>query len=489
MAVFFAAGLWAGWRQKPLEKPFLADTQVYYYIAEQVADGVPPHVSLIDHKHQLSSLISGYAIRAGRIVGMPDPLAVRVASLTAAALTVSACAWLGAELSGSLLGGVIAGLTMIAFTEFFYEAAMGVRPHSFMACFMTLGLVAFVRRRYVAAAVCATSSFLCWQPAALVGAAFALVASAREDRFRVVPRLAGGAIAAILLYEIYFLMHGALAVQIGQSYRMASELGGYKYAGFFESIAFFSSLGMGGVFRTAWLIPGLLLACTATATVGLLLLPFRALRLCREDPALAAFFLMSILNVGFTFVTHDAHPDMFFVEPLMAVMVALATVRLPAALFRRRQPALRAALTAVVAVWLVWVQQGRVRLISSGAVRLSDQIDLAKQLDVLRDGYGSVWAVGCPHLLGLAHMKNWHPLGLLLDPKVRDYVTREGPRGERYPGSDGRLPGAIIVSRVGVFAWFPELRRHYRRVPNASFDREKVVVWAFTRATLTASLH
>jgi len=357
-----------------------------------------------------------------------------------------------------------------------------------MACFMMLGLTAFVRRRHFTAGVWATSGFLCWQPAALVGAAFAVVGAVPDDRARTVPRLAAGAITAILVYELYFFAHGALGTQIRQSYLMASELGGYKYDAFMESVAFFSQLGLGGAFKTAWLIPAVLLLFTCTAVAGVLLLPVRAWRLCREDPGLAAFILVCITNVGFTFVTHDAHPDMFFVDPLMAVVIALVTVRVPAALFRGRQPALRAAFGAVVAVWLVWLQGGRAHIISSGPVHLTDQIDLAKQLDVLSDGYGSIWAVGCPHLLGLAHMKNWHPLGLLLDAKVRDYVTRDGPKGELYPGSDGRLPGAIITSRVSVFAWFPELRRYYRRIPNASFDRDRTRIWVLNRTSVTASL-
>jgi len=356
-----------------------------------------------------------------------------------------------------------------------------------MACFMTLALTAFARRRPVAAGVWATCSFLCWQPAALVGAAFAVVGAAGDDRRRVVPRLAAGAITAIVAYELYFLWHGALRVQIAQSYLMASELDRYKYAGFAESVAFFSKLGLGGAFKTAWLIPSVLLVVTAAAMAGVLLLPKRALGLCRDAPALAAMLLVCIVNVGFTFLTHDAHPDMFFVEPLMAVALALVTVRFPGALLRGRQPALRAACAVLVVVWLGWLQQGRARLISSGPVHLSDQIDLAKQLDVLSDGYGSIWAVGCPHLLSLAHMRNWHPLGLLLDPKVRDYVTRDGPKGALYPGSDGRLPGAMVMSRVSVFAWFPELRRFYRHVPNASFERDRARVWVLNRSSLAAS--
>src|SRR5262245_35580044 len=68
------------WRYEPLSRPITVDDQVYFYISERAAAGVPPHVSLVDHKHQLTALLSAAAMSAGRPLGIDDVIAARVLS-------------------------------------------------------------------------------------------------------------------------------------------------------------------------------------------------------------------------------------------------------------------------------------------------------------------------------------------------------------------------------------------------------------------------
>ncbi|MFN2377191.1 MAG: hypothetical protein ABR538_11685, partial [Candidatus Binatia bacterium] len=77
------------WRLDALERPLRADNQLYFFMAERAASGVPPHVSHVDSKNQLGVLVTAAAIAGGRAVGADDVVASRVVSIAAAAAAVA----------------------------------------------------------------------------------------------------------------------------------------------------------------------------------------------------------------------------------------------------------------------------------------------------------------------------------------------------------------------------------------------------------------
>ena len=112
-------------RFEPTVRSVQADNQIYFYIAERVAAGVAPHVSLVDHKHQLSALLSGAAISTGRMWGADDVMSSRLLSAVIAVLTVLLIFQLGLSVSGSLVAGLFAAVAFLGFRSLFLEAAIG----------------------------------------------------------------------------------------------------------------------------------------------------------------------------------------------------------------------------------------------------------------------------------------------------------------------------------------------------------------------------
>src|SRR5262245_17270267 len=81
--------------------PIAIDNQTFFYMAERAASGVPPHVSVINHKQALAHLLSAAAIAAGRHFGIDDVYAARTLSIAVGATTVAGTCALALRLIGS----------------------------------------------------------------------------------------------------------------------------------------------------------------------------------------------------------------------------------------------------------------------------------------------------------------------------------------------------------------------------------------------------
>ena len=123
------------WRLDPVDRPLMADNQLYYYMAERAASGVPPHLSHVDSKNQLGVLITALAIRGGRATGVDDVLASRLISIAFAAAAVVLIAELGTLLTGSAAVGHVSALALLA--------ARGIAEHSAAGNNVKIFLLAF----------------------------------------------------------------------------------------------------------------------------------------------------------------------------------------------------------------------------------------------------------------------------------------------------------------------------------------------------------
>ena len=234
------------WVYQPRLAPITLDNQTFFYIAERAASGVPPHLSVVNHKQALSHLLSGAAIYVGRIYGADDVMAGRALSIFACAALVALTAVLGKLLTRSTNVAAFAGLLMLVYMQLLRQAVMGFRPHLYATLFMVAALVAYARNRERTAGACATAAFLCWQPA--VGAAMGIAAASLTDAFprRLLVRLAAGALLVVVPYEAYFIATGALGAQIYQSWTMASYGALDKVPGFWETVRFLLASDMNG---------------------------------------------------------------------------------------------------------------------------------------------------------------------------------------------------------------------------------------------------
>jgi len=483
---FFAAALEICLYQGPTTRAFNQDNQIYFFISERVASGVPPHVSLVDHKNALSSILSGAAIYAGRRLGVDDVLSARVLSMTVAAATVASVWALATELAGTWLAGTAAAFVMLNFVDFFMQGTMGVRPKVFMAFFMVWALLAFVRNRPARAGLWATASFLCWQPALLVLGSIGLASLVARDRIARTARVVAGAALAMLAYEGYFAAYGALGEQLTQSLRMPADLTGYKVDPLLESLGFVVRMGL---WRNdaIWVFPAAFLAALVLAWIGVLVRPTRTWALVRERYGWQAMVIVSTTALAFTLFNHQAYPDMFFLQPLIAVICGAVVGRLaeaigPPPLPRRLVAYAVAGAFGVACSWLVYQ---RVNYFGgdggANAMGLAYQRALSREVVKLRDQYGPVWAIGCPHLLAFQRMENFSQFSLLIDPKVRSYLLSQTGGQPYYPRKDGQLPAVILTARGGERKVIPWLPRYYRRLPRQDFEQTGVRVWIYGR--------
>ncbi len=475
--LFFAAAMYLGWLQKPLTKAFTIDNQIYYFLAERVASNEPPHISLADHKHQLSSILSGAAIALGRLVGVDDVVSVRALSMTVAAGTVASVWLLALRLSGTLLGAHLAGLVMLTYTDFFHQGTMGVRPKVFMAFFLALALLAFTADKRTRSGAYAAFSFLCWQPALLVLGGLGLTTLLERDRWKNAARLTVGAAVAVLAYEAYFVWHGALAEQLYQSYAMPADAGAYKLPEFTKSLRFIIRMGLWRE-DSHFVFPVTFLVGLASCWIHACVRPRATWEFMRSHPGGVGAIAVSHLALAFTMINHQAYPDMFFLQPLIAAVCGVVLGGIAHLAVKLPRQVLPWALGTLCALFILNSAVARTTIFGQRAgLTVQDQKDLAKQVELLADQYGPVWAIGCPHLLAFNHTANHTPYGLLIDRKLTDYILRKAGEEPYMPLKDGRLPGVILVARGGERKIVPWLPYEYFHMPDTAFAKQGIRLW------------
>lgn len=483
------------WRLDVPTRPLAGDARHYFFMAERATAGIPPHVSHVDTKNQLGVLVTSVFLDAGRLAGLDDVVASRVANIAFAAAAVVLAAQLGALLSGTALAGSLAALAMIAARGFLDHAANGNSVKVILAAFALLAHVAIAlggRRARASgepseessggssrgsskeawawqdalAGASGAAAFLCWQPALLVPAAVSVEARfGGGGSWRRAGVVVGAGALVVLAYEAYFLAHGALADQLEQAYVMT--LGSvHEPRRIWGSVLFVASEAT----RSAWPLRTGPLAFAALGT-GLLL---RALRWpsCLRDvrdwrPGTMAFALAGSGAAAFTVYDHQGVPDLFFPDPYFAVSAGLVFAWCAA---RRAWAGAAAGLlmAAMLVVQIVWDEQRReVRRFT-----IDDQRLAASEVARLHREAGSVWVYEAVHLLGLARLDNHVPYGLLYDDvaSVLDLDTYR-------PLKDGRWPEVIVHGRKRPPGARRYLEADYEEMPSRLLGSQSLHVW------------
>ncbi len=478
LAAFFLLGLYANWANLPLERPITIDNQVYYYVAERVASGVPPHISLVDHKHALASMISGAAIAIGRVTGVDDVMAARAVSVLLAALIAPAL-WVAAyELTKNAVVAHLAAAVFLTFGDFFAQAAMGMRPQVFMAAFLAFSFALLARERFAAGGALAVAAFLCWQPALIVWATLLVALALREPPLRAFYRAAAAGIATFLFYEAYFLYHGALGEQLRQSFAMAGDLGGFELPAMAESLRF---VLRGGAWGRGWKValPAMYLAFLGALFVEAYTRPQEMLATARHESLATALALAALLTLAFTLVEHQAYPDRYFIQPFVAlangIVIGWALCRGTSRFVTTDRGRIRLS-GLILVLALVGAATTIVPVTVGRHAGLASQRGLAALTAKLQERYGSLWAIGCPHLLALERKGNYDPIGLVIDKRVRAYAAERGVGGVYRPAG-GAMPAVILTARHGIRQALPWITVEYRKVVDDALNRHGVLVW------------
>src|SRR5919202_380727 len=164
----------------------LRDYSIYLYSGQRMAEGVPPYVSIFDHKGPLSPMIAGLGVMLSKLLDGDDIYTVRAV--------------------------FFAALTFLGFYAYGYPAASGPEPKTPMVLFQTLSLLLASQKRWFWAGCFGSLAFLVWQPMGVFSMMVFVLAVTRPkgERRDAALRALGGIVTPLLVIVGYFYYYGAL---------------------------------------------------------------------------------------------------------------------------------------------------------------------------------------------------------------------------------------------------------------------------------------
>ena len=111
------------------------DLGVYGYAGQQVADGVPPYLGILNRAGPLAHVLPGVGVMVARLGGFDDVVTMRVLFMLIATASVCVIYLLGRDLFRSKPAGLVAAGTLLAFHGFIHYASTGPREKRFSSPF------------------------------------------------------------------------------------------------------------------------------------------------------------------------------------------------------------------------------------------------------------------------------------------------------------------------------------------------------------------
>jgi hypothetical protein len=467
------------------DRPLVADNQIYFFLAERAASGVPPHVSMVDPKNDLAVLLTAAAMRVGRLAGIDDVATSRAVSLVFFAAAIALAAELAATLTGSAAAGHVAALALLSVRGLAEHAAVGSNVKVFLVAFVLLAHLAAAHgsRRAkgrsescdLLAGLAAGAAFAVWQPALLVvGAVVFEALLSRRGGWRRAAVVAASATLPFAACEAWFASVGALGPQLHQTQVMA--LGSLHEPRRLGAALRFVLQEGGPRLRV---VPCAFALSWIAAAVVTMAAPRRAWAMARDRGGLASFVVGASASTAFTLYDHQGVPDLFFPYPYFAVGGALL-VAVAASLASKAASRIRPGLSvgasafvfAAAGLALCLPLRDFLRHRQAPAYDLRDQRRLADEVRALHAQHGSVWVYGAVHLLGLAHLDNHVPIGLYYDD-LEALVRRDDYR----PLREGRMPEIIVHTRGVPPGGSRFLLDEYVEITPPNFAAQLAMVW------------
>lgn len=456
---------------------FNRDNQHYFMSGEAASRGVPPHESGFDPKNMLPVLLVGAMTRLGDLAGLTPVASARILSVAAFAGLVALMALFAFRGTRRLEAGVFVVLGSLSLTTFVQHAALGGQPKIVLVLFLVATLVAVQAERYRFAAVLASLTFLCWQPAlitvATLGVVLLAVAPGRRRLLETVALVA----LPVVLYEGYFLAKGALAEQWEQAYRFPATYMTHSFPGSFTSLRSLARLWNEN-FGYANVLPLIAGATIGLIGVNLLRAPRQAVAALRVSPGWLYFYLTMGANLAFTFYDHQGVPDLLFVLPALAIPAGVGLAAATARLGAKGGAGWGRAATALVTTGLlVLCVQAPGKQRRPARYQLSDQIAAGHVVGRWLGQGETIYAVNAGHLLAFNRTTNWIGYHSFFRG-VNGYLQVETGNTDVFvPLRNGALPSMIIVGSGRPYGWPAWLMEHYLEVTPPDFARQGVSAW------------
>jgi len=463
----------------------LRDYSIYLYSGQRMAEGIPPYVSVFDHKGPLSPMIAGLGVMLSQALGWDDIHTVRLVFFASGCLTVVAVYLLGKSAFRSQVAGFFAALTFLGFYAYAQPASSGPEPKTPMILFETLSLLFAVQKRWFWAGFCGSLAFLVWQPMAFFPLVTLILAVARprEERYGAALRALAGIAVPLVVIVAYFYYHDALG-------------------NFLEGLVLFNVLYLVRGGSMVWQIAGATGVVAATYStmlvpivIGLMVIlrlyflrPFEY----RFAPILLSFpgpFLFSLLD----FQLAD---DFFVFLPFVAIgfgsFLAIATQR---AKNPRLVGGLLGGVLLVVALANTFdaVNASTAYALKGTTIDLNQQEEGAEKIEERFGENVRLASINSPQVLVLLHKKNPNPY-LWITAGVDQEIEAETPGG--FEGWLEELEAADL-NAISFFGEGQSLlpSAHLTRAHNQELDRwldlryraEKIGPWwLFVRNSLTS---
>lgn len=436
------------------------DAAVYAYGAQQVVEGVPPYVSILNRAGPLAHLVPAIGVWFADLVDIDDVIGIRLVMTAVSVVCVWALYLAGRDIFRSRLAGIVAASTLLTFEGFVAHATAGPREKTTMMLFLVLALWCISRRRWGLAGAAVALSTLAWQPVFFVGVVATLVGiAALRGRaiLRALLAFAIGGIVPTALCVLGFWMAGALQelldgfVLINARYTYQEGL-----------LHWLATLGLSHLLEgfgwSLWLILAGLVAIVVAASLAV---P-RAVR-DREaaDVAVVATGAAALAGIGWSLRAFNGWADTAVLLPMAALGVgavaAAVAHRLPQRIGVR-----------VVAVWTV------VTLVAAFASSLDNRDD---RLVLERRAVNGILAAGPPDA---TLMSVGAPQALVLSGRTNPAQHQNFQAGlaayvdDTYPGGlagfadfigEQEQPTFLTLDDTRFYPWLRDtLERDYVRV-------------------------
>jgi len=396
--------------QGPLER----DDAIYLYSGQQMARGIPPYVSIFDHKGPLAPMIAGAGAWSARWLGIDDILAVRLAFCAVSLLTVLGTYLLASHLFSSRAAGLLAAFVLISFWGFGRHAASGPRAKAAMLLFEVLALWLTARRAWFWAGLSGALAFLTWQPTAiypLITVMLAVIQSRGPERIGNPLRVLAGILAPAFMVGAYFGFQGAFRELVDGLLLfnlVHLEREAVSYLGNVRRILVAVSGGYGAMFVPIWL--------------GLAAMPLLLLWRLSQDrykiptwlstDRWAALLLSAPLPLVWSVIDFQWYPDFYVFLPYVAIGLTWFLHLALRTLGETDKTSQTAVLVVVCVVLLVTAVYTYRHTSSQGLVQ---QRAWAHELLARYGSQARIVSIGVPEALVLLRVTNPHPYGFILN--------------------------------------------------------------------------
>jgi hypothetical protein len=437
------------------------DLGIYSYAGQQVADGTPPYVGILNRAGPLAHIIPGLGALGARAVGVDDLFGIRVLFMLISVGAVCLTYLLARDLYASKLAGLLGAASLLSFSGFITFATNGPREKTAMVFFLLCALWAIVGRRWFAAGFALSLSVLVWQPVFVVGvatAAVAVLALPLRELLRAAVRFVLGGSVPLAVMVVYFAAVGALNEFVQAFFLIPRQ---YQNPNAFAEHSHVAMASLrAGFGLSLWLVP------IGLVTLGVLAIAGVAQRKWRDrlHISVAALFAGGLVGLAWTSYDFERWPDLFVLLPYAAVgvggIVMLFVMRIP--------PRAALALTLVaVAAGVTYAGQRSLGRDDHRLVKQQASVDAA--LAQLPPG-ASILSIEAPQSLVLSGKTN--PTRLqTFSSGLNHYVEDHYPGGLRGYGDFVAREKPTLVAigiKHGVPSWLqPTITSDYEKVGKA----------------------